>query len=778
MERKIERNKIASLKIPYFYCIAMFVFLSYKCKSFIIIIEGQFMRWLIAIKNKLKNAYHSTSDNTIKLVRIMKPFFTRKNMKEVIFVGGVYVGTHIIEFVVSNMLVTRAREQDNTGNNYLPAFGNMLLSLSVMSLRWTTSMHLQRRITQSTKRDLVSRYLSHRSAVGIGFMHLNNESDIDNKDNKENKENQEKQENKERKENKDKETESAIQDVLGTHAQQFSEGAVSITLDSLSSMASMATNLYCAGRAINNNTIIMMSALFALGVGIACQKINQTREKIEESNSEFGEDTSARLIHIQKHKNEVISLNAENRELQLILENYEKIEKHNKKMYCIDLTHDVVLMFAFFGYPIMLKFGAPMFFTAEQLTNQAAMDIFSTQMTWVMNSVREMIKAYSRTYAKMKISLDKIDKLQRKLHSWETFFQNRPVQYHYGKDNFQMQNLVLCRPPMPSKANEAALLKEDFQEQALTVLKDSNLQLLKRANLVLENGKTYRLLGNSGFGKSTVLKAVQGAWPYVEGTISLPCLINEIQSIAQEPFLPIKCSLLECLTYPKALPEDKAERESLLNYVKALMKQLNLEKHTHDLETKKEDWYYLSLGERQRIALLRALISQPKPKFLMMDEPTASIDPENRRLVETMIKYYLPNVTILYIEHEKAGLKQSVVNIQPEVDGEVVQTEISALLREQYDTKERKETDEGRGDIQEREINAENESHEKIPLLSLSDGPQDHIMDISELRGHQKSVQFTNTARFIPFYEMHSKGRQKFADAEIEILGHQFTKHI
>lgn len=58
----------------------------------------------------------------------------------------------------------------------------------------------------------------------------------------------------------------------------------------------------------------------------------------------------------------------------------------------------------------------------------------------------------------------------------------------------------------------------------------------------------------------------------------------------------------------------------------------------------------ISGGEKQRIALARALLS--KPEIIFFDEPTSSLDPENQKLVERMI-FNLTNITRIVITHNQ-----------------------------------------------------------------------------------------------------------------------------
>lgn len=72
------------------------------------------------------------------------------------------------------------------------------------------------------------------------------------------------------------------------------------------------------------------------------------------------------------------------------------------------------------------------------------------------------------------------------------------------------------------------------------------------------------------------------------------------------------------------------------------------------------DWHVnqCSTGERQRLALLRLL--QNRPKVLLLDEPTASLDPENVRLVEALVKNFCHNhaAAVLWVSHDPQQIQR------------------------------------------------------------------------------------------------------------------------
>jgi lipopolysaccharide export system ATP-binding protein len=146
--------------------------------------------------------------------------------------------------------------------------------------------------------------------------------------------------------------------------------------------------------------------------------------------------------------------------------------------------------------------------------------------------------------------------------------------------------------------------------------------------LELRQGEIVGLLGPNGAGKTTTFYMIAGLIPPASGMINLdgeditrmPMYQRARRGIgylSQEPSIFRKLSVEEnILAILETLPINRAERETRLE---ALLDELSI-KH---LRTSKA--YALSGGERRRLEITRALVTQPK--FIMLDEPFAGVDP-------------------------------------------------------------------------------------------------------------------------------------------------------
>ena len=180
----------------------------------------------------------------------------------------------------------------------------------------------------------------------------------------------------------------------------------------------------------------------------------------------------------------------------------------------------------------------------------------------------------------------------------------------------------------------------DFTLKGLTLTLPDGRVLLDNQDIKLTAGAWFALAGRSGTGKSTLMRAMAGLWPFGSGRIAHPA--GKCLFLPQRPYFPLG-TLRHAICYPDgvAAHSDDAIREALracgLNHLEPAL-------------DREEPWAQrLSGGEQQRVAIARALLAQPD--WLFLDEATASLDPESEAELYGILRHRLPGATIVSIAH-------------------------------------------------------------------------------------------------------------------------------
>lgn len=166
------------------------------------------------------------------------------------------------------------------------------------------------------------------------------------------------------------------------------------------------------------------------------------------------------------------------------------------------------------------------------------------------------------------------------------------------------------------------------------------------AEAEIEIGRAERVLihGQSGSGKSTIMRAVAGVWPWGRGAIHLPA--GNITFMPQKPYFPLG-TLRDIMLYPKAEGIDDEVLKDMLHKV-------GLD-HLRDRLDETERWdHILSGGEQQRVAFARVLIH--KPDWIFMDEATSALDETGQENVMKLLIEELPETAVVSIGH-RPGLE-------------------------------------------------------------------------------------------------------------------------
>ncbi|MEL6552534.1 MAG: ABC transporter ATP-binding protein/permease [Cyanobacteria bacterium J06621_11] len=162
---------------------------------------------------------------------------------------------------------------------------------------------------------------------------------------------------------------------------------------------------------------------------------------------------------------------------------------------------------------------------------------------------------------------------------------------------------------------------------------DGKKQLIQNLSLSLPEQESLLIMGSSGVGKSSLLRAIAGLWQSGQGTIVRP---EHIAFVPQRPYLP-SGNLRAILLYPFPQPDlfSTRPKETHTTQLKTILEQVNLPAlATHDLD--KPLTQPLSLGEQQRLAFARLLLR--RPQYAILDEATSALDLKNEARLYQLLK--------------------------------------------------------------------------------------------------------------------------------------------
>jgi len=184
---------------------------------------------------------------------------------------------------------------------------------------------------------------------------------------------------------------------------------------------------------------------------------------------------------------------------------------------------------------------------------------------------------------------------------------------------------------------------ERFILKSLTVRSPTDRVVVKDLNLELAPGSALLIRGQSGIGKTTLLRAIAGLWPYAEGTIVRPP-DKESLFLPQKPYLPLG-TLRSCLYYPR-VPAEADDTAA------AILQRCHLG-HLIDRLDEEDDWTrILSLGEQQRLAIGRVLLNRPRVVFL--DESSSALDEGLEHAMYRLLHESLPNAMFVSVGHRSS----------------------------------------------------------------------------------------------------------------------------
>ena len=201
----------------------------------------------------------------------------------------------------------------------------------------------------------------------------------------------------------------------------------------------------------------------------------------------------------------------------------------------------------------------------------------------------------------------------------------------------------------------------------------NNILAVKNINFKINKGSIVGLLGPNGCGKTTTIGMILGLIKPTSGTVFIngqnienennrTTILEKVNFISPYVELPKKLTVEENLkVYGKLYGVN-----NLKDKISDLMKQLNL------LEFNKRKTGELSSGQKNRVSLAKALINEPE--ILLLDEPTASLDPDVGDFIRTYLEDFASkkNTTILLASHNMNEVERLCNEVMMMKNGKII----------------------------------------------------------------------------------------------------------
>jgi putative ATP-binding cassette transporter len=233
-------------------------------------------------------------------------------------------------------------------------------------------------------------------------------------------------------------------------------------------------------------------------------------------------------------------------------------------------------------------------------------------------------------------------------HSFNWLVENYPRLADWTTSSCRLASLLVSLDRLDGAGAEdtnARIVRKPAEDGALrlrdlSVTLDDGTAVVNNADIEIGPGEKLLVVGESGTGKSTLVRAIAGVWPWGTGEVRIN--VDGLSLLPQRPYVPLG-SLRRAVTYP--LSPDAVDDALVRRSVEDVGLGHLLDKLDED-----ERWdHVLSGGEKQRLGFARILIQ--KPKVIVMDEATAALDPLSQERLMLLVLERLPAATLVSVAH-------------------------------------------------------------------------------------------------------------------------------
>ncbi|KVG71808.1 ABC transporter ATP-binding protein/permease [Burkholderia ubonensis] len=438
--------------------------------------------------------------------------------------------------------------------------------------------------------------------------------------------------------------------------QSFATTTLSLSLDLLSTivtLVSFITILWSLAGALTFTLggtpiaipgyMVWAAALYAVVGSLIIQKVGHPLVSINYQQQRVEADFRFGLIRVRENAEQIAFYDGEDTEngnarnlFMRIRDNWWRVMKYTKRLtFVLSFYGQIAIIFPLVVAAPRYFAGAFSFGVLMQISS--AFNTVSDSFSWFINS-------YS-TLVEWRATVNRLREFKRVMRASHLKESVSPATEHGGINLHYVDS-------------------ERLSTSSLKLALPNGNALADIGSVTIEPGSRWLVIGKSGSGKSTFMRALAGLWPFGDGAIDAP-VSARMMFVPQTSYLPIG-TLKAALTYPATADTygDDACRDAL--------RACRLEEYVDRLDETAHWTRVLSPGEQQRLAGARVLLH--KPDFLFLDEATSALDTDNEARLYHLFNERLPQAAIVSIAHREslAAYHGGTINVERVSDSDRV----------------------------------------------------------------------------------------------------------